>query len=160
MSSKRRRDKNKAPAAADVQPRSHTILYTIAAIVALLGLVDATYLTVSHYSGAHVVCGETLDCDKVLASRYSTVAGIPVALLGAIGYFGVFSGATLAAFGYLKPRLPLAILVGLMFLGTLWFLYVQAFLLHAYCRFCLLSAACTFVIAGLLLALPPRRVAD
>jgi len=44
---------------------------------------------------------------------------------------------------------------GAMFLGTLWFLYVQAFLLHAYCRYCLFSAAITFLIAGLLIAVPP-----
>jgi len=44
-----------------------------------------------------------------------------------------------------------------MFLGTLWLLYVQAFLLHAYCRFCLFSAATTFLLAGLVIALPPGR---
>jgi uncharacterized membrane protein len=44
-----------------------------------------------------------------------------------------------------------------MFLATLWFLYVQAFLLHAYCRYCLLSAAITFLIAGLLIATPPSQ---
>jgi uncharacterized membrane protein len=154
----RKRDKNKARAAADdAQPRSHTILYSIAALVALAGLLDATYLTVSHYTGQNVLCGESLECDKVLASRYATVFGVPVALFGVLGYFTVFSCATLSAFGHLRPRLPLAIVVGLMFLGTLWFLYVQAFILNAYCRYCLLSAACTFVIAGLLLALPPRR---
>jgi uncharacterized membrane protein len=44
-----------------------------------------------------------------------------------------------------------------MFLATLWFLYVQAFLLHAYCRYCLLSAAMTFLLTGLLIAAPPQR---
>jgi uncharacterized membrane protein len=44
-----------------------------------------------------------------------------------------------------------------MFLATLWFLYVQAFLLHAYCRYCLFSAALTFLIAGLLIAVPPSQ---
>jgi uncharacterized membrane protein len=44
-----------------------------------------------------------------------------------------------------------------MFLGTVWLLYVQAFLLHAYCRFCLFSAATTFLLAGLVIALPSGR---
>jgi uncharacterized membrane protein len=46
-------------------------------------------------------------------------------------------------------------IVGAMFLATLWFLYVQAFVLHAYCRYCLFSAAITFLLAGLMIALPP-----
>jgi uncharacterized membrane protein len=44
-----------------------------------------------------------------------------------------------------------------MFLATLWFLYVQAFLLHAYCRYCLFSAAVTFLLAGLVIAMPPAE---
>jgi uncharacterized membrane protein len=47
-----------------------------------------------------------------------------------------------------------------MFLVTLWLLYVQAFLLHAYCRYCLFSAAITFLLAGLVIALPPSRDAS
>jgi uncharacterized membrane protein len=44
-----------------------------------------------------------------------------------------------------------------MFLATLWFLYVQAFVLHAYCRYCLFSAAITFLLAGLLIAAPSSQ---
>jgi len=51
----------------------------------------------------------------------------------------------------------LALIVGAMFMATLWLLYVQAFLLHAYCRYCLFSAAITFLIAGLLIAAPPSH---
>ena len=44
-------------------------------------------------------------------------------------YFSVFTFATFAAFGYARMRKFLALMVGMMFLGTLWLLYVQAFLL-------------------------------
>jgi uncharacterized membrane protein len=44
-----------------------------------------------------------------------------------------------------------------MFAATLWFLYVQAFLLHAYCRYCLFSAAITFLLMGLVVASPSPR---
>jgi uncharacterized membrane protein len=44
-----------------------------------------------------------------------------------------------------------------MFLATLWFLYVQAFLLHAYCRYCLFSAAITFLLTGLVIAAPSSQ---
>lgn len=97
------------------------------------------------------------DARTVLSSKYATLFGLPVALFGALGYFTAFSLATLAAFDYARVARFLAITVTAMFLGTLWLLSVQAFILHAYCTWCLLSAACTFLLAGLLLAVPPRR---
>jgi len=137
--------------------RFRTILYTAVAIVALAGLADATYLTVQALTGETVSCGGSPDCFRVLGSSYAKVAGIPVAMLGAFAYFAVFTLATFAAFGYSSMPKFLALIVGAMFVMTLWFLYVQAFLLHAYCRYCLFSAAITFLIAGLLIAVPPSK---
>ena len=137
--------------------RFRTILYTIVAIVAVVGLADATYLAVQALTGETLSCGGSPDCFRVLGSSYAKLGGIPVAILGALAYFTVFTFATFAAFGY--PRAPkfLALIAGAMFLTTLWLLYVQAFLLHAYCRYCLFSAAITFLIAGLLIAVPPSQ---
>jgi uncharacterized membrane protein len=137
--------------------RFRTILYTIVAIVAVAGLADATYLTVQALTGETLSCGGSPDCFRVLGSSYAKLGGIPLAILGALAYFTVFTFATFAAFGY--PRAPkfLALIAGAMFLTTLWLLYVQAFLLHAYCRYCLFSAAITFLIAGLLIAVPPSQ---
>jgi uncharacterized membrane protein len=137
--------------------RFRTILYTIVAIVAVAGLADATYLTVQALTGETISCGGSPDCFRVLGSSYAKLGGIPLAILGALAYFTVFTFATFAAFGY--PRAPkfLALIAGAMFLTTLWLLYVQAFLLHAYCRYCLFSAAITFLIAGLLIAVPPSQ---
>jgi uncharacterized membrane protein len=137
--------------------RFRTILYTIVAIVAVAGLGDATYLTVQALTGETLSCGGSPDCFRVLGSSYAKVGGVPVALLGAFAYFCVFAFATFAAFGYARARTFLIPTIGAMFLATLWFLYVQAFLLHAYCRYCLFSAALTFLIAGLLIATPPSQ---
>ena len=137
--------------------RFRTILYTVAAIVSLAGLADATYLSVQALTGETLSCGGSPDCFRVLGSAYAKVGGIPVALLGALAYFTVFTFATFAAFGYARARIFLIPIIGAMFLGTLWLLYVQAFLLHAYCRYCLFSAATTFLLAGLVIALPPGR---
>ena len=137
--------------------RFRTALYTIVAIVALAGLADATYLTVQALTGETLSCGGSPDCFRVLGSSYGKVGGIPVAMLGALAYFTLFSFATFAAFGYSWAPKFVALLAGAMFLATLWFLYVQAFLLHAYCRYCLFSAAITFLIAGLLIAVPPSQ---
>ena len=137
--------------------RFRFILYTAVAIVAIAGLADATYLTVQALTGETLSCGGSPDCFRVLGSSYAKLGGIPVAMLGALAYFTVFTLATFAAFGYSWAPKFVALIAGAMFLMTLWFLYVQAFLLHAYCRYCLFSAAITFLIAGLLIAVPPSQ---
>jgi uncharacterized membrane protein len=137
--------------------RFRTIIYIVAAIVSLAGLADATYLTVQALTGETLGCGGSPDCFKVLGSAYARVAGIPVASFGVLAYFSAFTFATFAVFGYAPARIFLILTIGAMFLGTLWLLYVQAFLLHAYCRYCLFSAAITFLLAGLVIALPPGR---
>lgn len=139
------------------QPRLHTVLFAVAAVIALAGLADAAYLAAAHLAGEHVACGGNAQCSTVLSSKYATFAGLPLALFGAIGYFSTFSFATLAAFEYTRVRLFLALTVTAMFGATLWLLYVQAFILHAFCTYCLLSAACTFLLAGVILVVPPRR---
>ena len=137
--------------------RFRTILYTAVAIVAVAGLADATYLTVQALTGETLSCGGSPDCFRVLGSSYAKLGGIPVAMLGALAYFTVFTLAIFAAFGYTWAPKFVALIAGAMFLMTLWLLYVQAFLLHAYCRYCLFSAAITFLIAGLLIAVPPSQ---
>ena len=137
--------------------RFRTLLYTAVAIVAVVGLADATYLTVQALTGETLSCGGSPDCFRVLGSSYARLGGIPVAMLGALAYFTVFTFATFAAFGYARAPKFLVFIAGAMFVMTLWLLYVQAFLLHAYCRYCLFSAAITFLIAGLLIAVPPSE---
>lgn len=125
----------------------------LVAAVALVGVFDALYLTVEHLSGNSVRCMIVTGCDEVLQSAYATLpGGVPVAGLGAVAYFTVFSLATLSVFGYDSARRLLAPLVALMFLATLWFLYLQAFVIRAYCVYCLLSAAVTTTLTLLVLA--------
>jgi len=138
-------------------PRFRVALYAVAAIVSLAGLADATYLTVQALTGETLTCGGSPDCFRVLGSSYARIAGMPVAAFGCLAYFSVFSLATFAAFAYRRAAALLTLLVGAMFLVTLWLLYVQAFVLHAYCRYCLFSAAITFLLAGLMIAIPPSR---
>ena len=143
-----KRAKSEAPS------RGRVILYSIAALFCLLGLADATYLTVLALTGETAACGGQAGCSEVLASAYSKVAGVPVAMFGIAGYFTAFTFATFAGFDYPRARKFFAFTVGAMFAATLWFLYVQAFVLHSYCRFCLFSAAITFLLMGLVVASP------
>src|SRR5215203_772548 len=123
------------------------------ALVALAGMADAAYLTVEHLAGNSVRCMVVSGCDEVLQSSYATVAGgVPVAAFGLAAYFTVFSLATLAAFGYDAARKLLTPLVAIMFLATLWFLYLQAFVIKAFCTYCLISATLTTVLTLLVVA--------
>jgi len=127
----------------------------LSAVAALVGLADAVYLTAEHLAGRSVLCMVVSGCDKVLMSDYATLpGGYPLAALGALAYFAAFSLAVLACFGYERARPLLDLLVALMFAATLWLLYVQAFVLEAFCTYCLLSAAVTTLL--LLLALARR----
>ncbi len=134
---------------------SATLLYAATAIVSLVGLSDAIYLTVEHLAGRSVKC--TLSgCSEVLSSQYASFAGIPLASVGAAAYFAVFSLATLAAFGYQGVGKLMTLIVALMFLTSLWLIYLQAFVIKAFCQFCLLSAFVTFVLTALTVMIAKR----
>lgn len=132
-------------------------LYAVAALLSLLGLADALYLTVEHVTGQSVQCTIISGCSEVLSSPYAVVAGVPLAMIGAAAYFTVFSLATLAAFNYRIAGTLLTVLVTAMFLVSLWLIYLQAFVIREFCQYCLLSAAIT---TGLLVVtLFSRRLA-
>jgi len=110
-----------------LRPSPLSWTYLIAALVSLIGLGDALYLTVQHITGASLRCTIISGCSEVLSSPYAQVGAVPLAAIGAAAYFVVFSLAILAAFGYPLVKLLLKILLALMFLTTLWLLYLQAF---------------------------------
>ncbi len=114
-------------------------------IVALAGLFDAMYLTVTHYTNALVPCNFTQACETVLTSSYSEILGVPIAALGMVFYTVVLSASIffvqhknyhwwLSAWG----------VIGL--LSTIYLLYIQAFVLNAFCQYCLLSAFTSILI--------------
>src|SRR5439155_14591255 len=123
--------------------------YLLVAALSLIGLADAIYLTVQDLTGQSLRCTIVSGCSEVLGSAYAHIGPVPLAVLGAVAYFTVFSLAILAAFGYQLARPLLAGLVVVMFLMTLWLLYLQAFVIHHFCQYCLLSAGVTTVITAI-----------
>lgn len=113
----------------------------VAAATALVGLADSIYLTVKHLAAEQVPCSIISGCETVLTSSYAEIAGIPLAAFGAAAYFVAFSLALLAAFGNRIAWLLFGIASVGMAAFTLWLLYLQAFVIGAFCQFCLLSAA-------------------
>jgi uncharacterized membrane protein len=118
-------------------------LYVVAALLSLLGLADALYLTIEHVTGQSVRCTILAGCSAVLSSPYAVVAGIPLAAIGAAAYFTVFSLAILTLFGYGSAGKLMRVLVIMMFLVSLWLIYLQAFVIREFCQYCLLSALIT-----------------
>ena len=121
-----------------------------AAAVACFGLLDSGYLTIKHLQGSYIRCSD--ECSAVLGSRYAEgVAGIPLAGFGAMAYATVLVAAMLAAGGLSLGRQILAIVTPAMALFSVWLIYLQAFVIHSFCKYCLASAAASFTLAGLVL---------
>lgn len=131
---------------------SYPKLHILAAFLAVAGLADSIYLTITHLTGENVACLASSGCSEVLSSRYATVGSIPLAAFGVVGYFVAFSLAILAVFGYSQAMILLRFWVAGMLATTLWLLYVQAFLLHAFCTYCLLSATLTVFLSVIVVA--------
>ena len=118
----------------------------LAAVVALIGLADSIYLTIKHYTGEKVPCSIVEGCEQVLTSAYAEIGGIPLAIFGAAAYFIAFSLAILAAFGNRSMWTIFGVQTAFMLAFTAWLVYLQAFVIEAFCQFCLLSAGTTLVL--------------
>jgi uncharacterized membrane protein len=123
-------------------------------IFALIGFSDATYLTIDHYLNIAPPCFVG-SCEVVLTSAYSSVAHIPVSIFGVLYYFFVLVTIFLsinAKDPQKKARTFRAALFAtpIGFLASLYFFIIQAFVLHHFCQYCLLSATTStalFIIA-------------
>ena len=129
----------------------------LAAAVALIGLADAIYLTIHHYTGEKVPCSIVAGCEQVLTSSYAEIAGIPLAAFGALAYFTAFSLSILAAFGNRLMWKIFGVQVVLMAIFTTWLVYLQWFVIGAFCQFCLVSAAITLALFTIFLVSKFRR---
>lgn len=107
-------------------------------VLSVIGLGVATYLTVVHYAGLKPACTAGQSCIKVQTSQWSKLDGVPVALLGLIGYIGIL-GSLLAPD---REETRLATL-GLTLIGfgfSAYLTYRELFSIHAVCEWCASSA--------------------
>lgn len=108
-------------------------------VLAVIGIALAAYLTIIHYAGLKPACTAGQSCVKVQTSVWSELDGVPVALLGLIGYV-LIAGALLVRD---REETRLAVL-GLTVIGfgfSMYLTYREAFSIHSYCEWCLSSAA-------------------
>lgn len=118
------------------------------AAVALLGIVLSGYLLYVRESGSQLAC-PTGGCETVQGSSYSAVLGVPVALLGLLGYAAIFALAL--ARGELA-RLAQATLALAALAFAAYLLYVQLEILHAICAWCVGNDVLVAALAGLSVA--------
>ena len=105
-------------------------------VVSVAGIAVAAYLTYIHYEPKALICTTGGGCETVQQSKYSKIAGIPVALLGLFAYVGIFASGLLRS--ELARAMGAAIAVGgLAF--ALYLVYVQNSKIHAWCQWCLAS---------------------
>jgi uncharacterized membrane protein len=105
-----------------------------AATVALatLGAGVTGYLTVVHYTGAHLAC-PTSGCETVQRSGYAELAGVPVALLGLLAFVAIVAAALVDL-----PEIGAALVLA-SFLFSAYLFAVQAAVIHALCAWCVAS---------------------
>ena len=117
------------------------------AIVSLVGMADTIYVTINHYKGVIPPCTLLNGCETVLTSKYSEIFGVPIALIGALFYTTVF----LFSLAYLKTKnnkiiILFLVLTALAFLMSVFFIYLQFFVIKAVCEYCLTSAAVSIIL--------------
>ncbi len=132
-----------------------------AALLSLLGLFVSVYLYLYQIGRIGTLACGTGGCETVQASAWSRFAGVEVALIG-VGGYAVLLGAALLALrpAFAEGRWPAALLAGLAgggVLFTVYLTYLEFFVIHAICRWCVGSASIIVAIFALAL-LELRRV--
>jgi uncharacterized membrane protein len=119
-------------------------------VLAAIGAAIASYLLYERWSGGAPICA-TGGCETVQESKYSKIAGVPVALLGLLAYLTIF------ATGLLRTEVARAIGAAVAVSGfafALYLVYVQDQKIHAWCQWCLASD----VVIGLLAVVTTVRL--
>ena len=107
-------------------------------LIAVLGLALASYLVYVHYSGTPPACTAGDACLKVQTSIYSKIAGVPVALIGLIGYVGIVLSLLVPDRDEVRLATLVMTVIGVAFSGYLT--YRELFTLKTICEECATSA--------------------
>ena len=135
-------------------------LFLSIAVLAVLGIAVSSVSLDHHFRKSKTTyCdfGQSFNCDIVNRSEYSTVAGVPVALIGILGYASLLAFAT---FYREKAETPGILVIGsIVGLGfALYLTYIEKYVLFAWCILCLTSLAVILLIAILSVTLLMRTM--
>jgi protein-disulfide isomerase/rhodanese-related sulfurtransferase len=120
----------------------------------LVGIFDSSYLTWAYTSLSHRMVCAGGGCDLVRASAYAYPFGIPMPIPGLIFY------VVLAALALIDAHRPservwktIAVLSGAGVLFSAWLTYLEAFVIHGFCTWCVVQAICVLIIFVLALSI-------
>lgn len=119
-------------------------LYWASVALAVLGALVSIYMTIYKWTDNNTMCLGSGDCAAVNDSAYSEIFGIPVALVGVGGYLAILAVLLLEQYGknkiFKENGLLAVFALGVGGFGfTLYLVYVEAFILKAWCPFCVAS---------------------
>ncbi|HEX7290582.1 MAG TPA: vitamin K epoxide reductase family protein [Conexibacter sp.] len=129
-----------------MRDRTDRVLQRTLIVLALVGIGIAGYLTYVHYRGIAPICAINEGCEKVQSSRYAKVGGVPVPLVGLIGYLAIL--ASLLVRGE-AARLATAGMALGGFAFSAYLTGLELFEIHAICQWCVGSAIVMTSIAAL-----------
>jgi uncharacterized membrane protein len=124
-------------------PSKRTLRY-LTLILCVLGIGVAGYLTWTYQADASPYCGGSSSCSDVQNSPYSEVAGIPVPVIGVVGYtvllaLSLLRGRLGAGLDFYLPVLSFgAALIGVLY--SAYLTYLEAYVIGAWCYWCVASA--------------------
>lgn len=122
-----------------MQDKPTPALRVVIGMLSAVGLLISAYLTWVHLAGMAPACmGGGHGCETVQSSRYAVIVGVPVPVLGLVGYLGLLFCAVLRGAGGVYLGF-LITLVGTLF--SAYLTYLEVFVIHALCQWCLASAA-------------------
>lgn len=123
---------------------SDRLLHRVLLLLTVIGIGIAGYLTYIHYRGFDPVCAVGGGCEKVQDSEWAKLAGVPVPLLGLIGYVSIL-GALLVR-GEMA-RLAVVVMSYIGFAFSMYLTYREVFTIEAICQWCVGSAVVMTLIA-------------
>ena len=131
-------------------PHSAKLKIVVIAFIVLsaIGFLDATYLTIEHHKGRVPPCA-IQGCEIVLTSGQSKIIGVPVALLGSLYYLAVLIMSII----YLESGKVSVLRFASFFtiigiIVSAYFVYLQLFVIHQICQYCLISAGTSTALFG------------
>jgi uncharacterized membrane protein len=115
-----------------------------AALLSLLGLLDAAYLALERITGGPIACPVGGGCETVQSSVYALLFGVPVAFIGVAGYALLLAVAILSLqadyLGGISLGALLLALASIALLAGIYFMYLQIAVIGAICFWCVIAA--------------------
>jgi uncharacterized membrane protein len=115
----------------------------VSMILAVIGILDSVYLLIYKITNNYAMCLGSGDCSTVNASRYSTIYGIPVSLLGILAYLAILIFLILEFRNLFSSDNSNLLVFGISLVGVLfsaYLTYIEFYVIHAVCPFCIVSA--------------------